>query len=140
MVLTNARPSVPMRVLRSVAYGCIGTAGVLLLVSPVFMSDATGLAIGMTWFLLVGGILSCLGAATVRWVGEFTGLPLLTVAFIVFGAITYRQNVEGAPYLAGANLALLSGIGLLFFARWVHVYSVFRAADRFSPGRRNGSE
>ena len=125
-----------MRILRTIAYGLIGVAGALLLISPVFMADATKGAVAMSIFILAGGTLSSLGSATGRWVGEFLGLPLLATAFAVFGAITYRENSEAAPYLAAANLTLLLGLSLLFVARWRYVLSVFHAADRFSPGKR----
>jgi hypothetical protein len=124
------------RIVRAVAYGLIGAAGALLLISPVFMADATPTAVLMSWFILVGGTSSALGTATDRWVGEFVGLPLLGPAFAVFGAITYRESHVAAPYLAAANLTLLLGLALLFMARWIYVLGVFHAADRLTRKNR----
>ena len=130
------KPSVLMRVARTIAYACIGTSGLLLIMSPIFATTETPLAITMTWFMMVGGYISAVGAATNRWAGEFMGIPLLMASFSVFGFITFRENRPDAPYIAAANLSLLNGLALLFLARWLYVFSVQDAAQRFSRKKR----
>lgn len=130
------KSSALMRVARTIAYMCIGTAGLLLILSPVFATTSTPLSLTMTWFMMIGGYLSMLGAATNRWAGEFSGIPLLIASFSVFGFITFRENRPDAPYIAAANLSLLNGLALLFLARWLHVFSVQEAAQRFSRKKR----
>lgn len=132
MIMTVAGKSSPfMRISLTFAYACIGTSGLLLVLSPVFATVNTPLALTMVWFLLVGGYLGMLGAASNRWAGEFTGLPLLIAAFSVFGFITKHENA-GTPYIAWANLFLLNGLALVILARWAYVYAVANAAERFS--------
>lgn len=133
----SSEPSMFLRVARTLAYICIGTAGLLLLLSPVFRADSNLVTLAMTWFFLVGGGLAATGAGTGRWFGEFTGLPLITVSFAVFGILTWRANVGAAPFIAWANLMLLVGLSLMFLARWRYVFSVVQAALNLSPGRRS---
>ena len=135
----SSKPSMFLRVVRSIAYLLIAVAGFLLLLSPVFATGNDIISIVMTWFLLVGGAFSAIGSAAGRWAGEFTGLPLLCIAFAVFGLLTFREGYPQTPYIAWANLSLLVGLSLMFVARWRYVFSVFRVADRFS-GEGNDDE
>ena len=125
------RESRTLRWLRTIAYGLIGIAGVLLIVSPVFR-QTTGLLPGlMAGFLAVGGTACCYGCVTHRWVGEFTGLPLLASSFVVFGILSFRDAIHVAPYIAFANLSLLTGFAIVMMARWRVVLAVYQIADRF---------
>jgi hypothetical protein len=131
----TTRPSASLRVLRTIGYALIGLAGTLLILSPIFPPEVGTGGTVMAWFLAVGGGLSALGTATNRWVGEFMGLPLLGVSFLVFALLSADDGFEEAPYIVAANVSLLAGLALLMFARWRSVLAVFHLADKFS-GRR----
>lgn len=77
-------------------------------------------------FLVVGGVLSAYGAATDRWIGEHTGLPLLWAAFGVYSVILASVL---APASVVASLAI-GAFGLLLFGRWRDIAAVRREATR----------
>lgn len=128
----SQRQSKYLRWGRTVAYFLIALSGSLLLLSPIFTDFFGGVATVMSWFLVVGGITSMLGAATGRWVGEFVGLPLLGSSFIVFGLLSLAESFGVTPYIAVANMALLAGFAVVMSVRWRTVLAVFRLASRFS--------
>jgi hypothetical protein len=125
----TTRQSKSLRWLRTVGYGLIGISGILLILSPIFPPDVGQPGIVMSWFLVVGGLMSSIGSATQRWVGEFTGLPLLIFAFLVF-AILVAGDLQAAPYITGANMCLLVGFSTLMTARWRYVLAIFHIASR----------
>jgi hypothetical protein len=122
----TSRQSQFLRWGRSTAYALFSAAGVLLLLSelvPPFYGDV---GVVMSWFLMIGGGLACVGSATSRWVGEFCGLPLLAPAFVVFGVLVWRTSVQDAPLIAAANLCLLTAIGVVMVVRWRVVLAIFQ--------------
>ena len=126
-----------LRALRAVAYLLMGTAGLLLMVSPIIRAEMGFVGWLMALFLLLGGALSAGGSATDRWVGEFTGLPLLASSFMVFAVISTIDSLEAAPLIAVANLSLLLAVGLGLLARWREVKAVQRMSTHLAKkGRR----
>lgn len=123
----------PRRVARLVGYCLFALAGVSAIVWPApSVARATGWLVYL-WaaWLAVGGLLSAAGAATDRWIGEYTGLPLLFAAFGVYGLVV----VAGARSWASSAAALvLVAIGLVLAARWQDIGWVRREAAR--NGRR----
>lgn len=115
------------------AYLCISVAGVLLLVSPSVHASLGLIGVIMSGFLALGAFLGMAGQVFNRWIGEYVGLPLVSSAFAVFGVITFRGNLDVAPVIAYANLALLSGIAFSLLARWRQVRAVYRLALHLSP-------
>jgi hypothetical protein len=132
------RQSTFLRVVRTVAYGAISLAGMLTLVSPLDLLLYGDTGIAMTWFLVVGGGLASVGAATVRWFGEFIGLPLLSSSFCVLGILVWRAGFDATPFIASANMLLLVAFGLLLAARWRVVLAVFRIAETHLPDHFSG--
>lgn len=122
------QPDRLLRVLRPSAYGLMGTAGVLLLFSPMMWQELGTIAIFMSAFLALGGVLACIGCVTERWVGEYIGIPLLTSSFTVFGVIQSASALHVAPLAALANLAILVGVSLGLWGRWREVRAVYRLA------------
>jgi hypothetical protein len=79
-------------------------------------------------FLAVGGSVSALGAVTDRWIGEYTGLPLLWAAWGVYSVVL-------ATLLSPASLVAalaLAAVGLLLYSRWRDVALVRWEATRLA--------
>lgn len=132
------RQSQFLRVARTVAYTCIGLAGALTLMSDFVLLTYGFLGNAMAWFLLVGGAVAASGAASVRWYGEFVGLPLLSSAFCVLGILVWRGGHEATPFIATANMLLLGAFGILLATRWRVVLAVFRIAETHTPHHISG--
>lgn len=128
------RQSVFLRWVRSLAYVLMATAGVLLVLSNLMHVYYGPLGEAMSWFLIVGGILSAVGAATNRWAGEFSGLPLLAPAFAVFGVLVWRTSNISTPFIAAANLSLLMAIAFVMMSRWRVVFAVYKLAHHLGDG------
>jgi hypothetical protein len=128
------RQSKFLRVMRSLAYTLIGLGGFLLAVSPLVEAAYGALGQIMAWFLWWGGLIAASGAATVRWYGEFVGLPLIGPAFAILGILIWRSGYAAAPYIATANLLLLLAFSVLILVRWRVVLAVFRIAEHHAPG------
>lgn len=126
---------------RTLAYLLMGVAGVLAVLSPTIQEQLGLIGAAMSWFLAVGGVLAFLGALTERWVGEFTGLPLLASSFAVFAVITTASSPE-TPFLAIANGCMLFSVSLGLFARFREVKAVFKVvehvAEREEEANHNG--
>lgn len=131
----STRQSRTIRIALTVAYGLMGTAGAFLLISPIFQEAYSWRIEVMAWFLIVGGVLACIGAASQRWWGEFTGLPLLSAAFAVFGVITAAENYEFDAFLSLANGGLLWAVASLLVARWRVPFAWYRLALALGKGR-----
>jgi len=129
-------PDAWVKWMRVLAYGCMGSAGVLCIVSPILTFVYPSTAEAMAWFLVVGGYLSMVGAYIEHWWGEYIGIPLLASAFSVFAIITWQGNWDYAPYLATANLLLLASVALGLMARWRDARAVFRLANHLSRRER----
>jgi hypothetical protein len=126
------RKDVPIKVLRCIAYGLMGGAGVLLMFSPALRHDLGPVGFLMAIFLAVGGFVSGAGALTERWVGEYVGIPLLSASFAVFGIISTVAAIESAPLIATANLSLLLAVSAGLLARWREARAVYRLATHLS--------
>lgn len=124
-----------LRGVRVAGYTMMAGAGGVAFAIPVSsIRDTTGWLVYL-WatFLLVGGILAGLGALTDRWIGELTGLPLISSAFAVyFVVLVLARTVPGAA----AGLAF-GAVALVLIARWQDVSQVRQEADRAAhPGPR----
>jgi uncharacterized membrane protein YhaH (DUF805 family) len=80
----------------------------------------------MAVFIVVGSLLSAIGAATDRWMGEFVGLPLLATAFPVLGLLNLREIHEDTFVLATGEMFITFGISAMVSARWRVVLAVER--------------
>lgn len=126
---------------RVTAYFCMGTAGVLLLLSPLLdqVFDST-IGITMSIFLAAGGACAFFGALVEQWWGEYVGIPLLASAFSVFAVVSLQDGFEVAPYIALANFLLLFSLALALLARWRDVRAVFRLAIHLSQKEARSGE
>jgi hypothetical protein len=132
----TTRQSKFLRFTRTTAYFMISTGGILLLFSDILGLAYGPLATYMSWFLAIGGFLAALGSASLRWWGEFCGLPLVSPAFVVLGVLVYRAGHDSAPYISAANFCLLTAFGVLVLVRWRVVLSIYRVALHTARGRK----
>lgn len=99
--------------------------------APAVQTATDGVrALLYTWdaFLLVGGVLSLFGAITDRWVGEYTGLPLLGAVFAIYGVAALAAAVatdRPSSYAGGFALTAIAG---LIAGRWRELVVVRRTA------------
>lgn len=85
-------------------------------------------------FLIIGGLCSCFGAVTDRWIGEYLGLPLLSSVFAVYGIAALYIGGSSRPTSLAGGCALLS-IAMLIIGRWREVSVVRKSAvDGSAPG------
>lgn len=75
-------------------------------------------------FLLAGGALCAYGAVTDRWIGEYTGLPLISSAFGVYAVVL----VLGAAVRTTAAALAFGAVALVLLDRWYDVNRVRVAA------------
>lgn len=94
-----------MRPWRAVAYFLLSLGGIVIWIDPSRNAAALPWVIRWVWasFIVVGGMLSAVGAVTDRWLYEFVALPLVIVGFTALVIV-----------LAGG-----AGTGRWAFAAWV---------------------
>lgn len=108
---------------RAAAYVMIAVTGVLSTTlqppsvqqttSPVFLFFYL-----WTSLLIVGGILSAIGAASGRWFGEYVGLWPLIVSFLAF-ALAVTTNGRG--WSSAGSGFMLAGFAIWLYSRWLDV-------------------
>lgn len=124
------------RGVRVTGYAMMAAAGGVAFAIPVSSIQASTGWLVYLWagFLLVGGILSGFGAFTDRWIGELTGLPLISSAFGVYFVVLALARTVAA---AAAALAF-GAIAVILLARWQDVSKIRQEADRAAhPGPRD---
>lgn len=115
----------PVRVSRVFAYCAFAAAGATSIAWPVpAVAEATTGAryLALVWagMLTTGGVLSALGAAVDRWIGEYVGLLPMIATFAIY-ALTVA--VSGSLPSAAA-CTFLTGVALVLFSRWREVAHV----------------
>lgn len=126
----DARQSRLLRWILALAYLLFSVSGVALLLSPV-MADVYGRP-GYVYstFIAVGGFLAMAGTITLRWVGEFTGLPLLASALAAYAVEVLNIAFDETPFVAIANASSLFAIVCLMGARWRISLAAYQLARR----------
>lgn len=124
----------PRRWSRITGYLLMAFGGATAFAIPaVSIRESTGPMVYL-WgaFLLVGGGLCAYGAATDRWIGELSGLPLVAAAFGVYGVIlALTRTVSGAA----ASLAF-TAVALILVSRWQDISLIRKEATRAADQRR----
>jgi hypothetical protein len=117
------------RVVYAVSYAAMATSGTCALIwpAPAVSRAANGAATLITvWavMLIAGGFFGLVGAIRGRWLGEFVGLPLLVVVFMVYGLGAFANGMPASR----AGAFALSAIGTLIAGRWIEVNGTRRQA------------
>lgn len=116
---------------RTLGYVLLTACGLVLIAAPapaVRASTAAWAVFAWAGFLIVGGVLSAIGAGFDRWPGEYVGLWPIMTAFAVWTIAALAQVPNSTAALAFG--LLLGAITSIFFARWRHVARVRRALVR----------
>lgn len=117
---------------RVAGYILIAAAGTVALISP---APSIARAVGWlaylwaTWLLLGAGVCA-VGGAVDRWLGEYTGLPLLIAALAAYAVV-----LTAGSWPARGFALLLAGFGSKLVARWQDVAAVRREALRTAARR-----
>ena len=129
----------PRRISRVFAYSAFATTGFTSIMWPVASvvaatQGARYLTFVWAGMLIAGGIISALGAAVDRWIGEYVGLLPMMVTFVIYALAV---AAAGTP-TSVAGSAFLSGVALILFARWRDVahIRVEAARHRAAHGER----
>lgn len=136
-------PSPRRRVARVLAYSLWVIAGILLTASPseIIAGNTSGYIV-YVWaiFMMVGGIFSFIGAATDRWIGEYTGLPLVISTLWLYGGILTVASFTGEfSYVRLAIGLLFVSFGLKALGRWQDIRDLVKAhRERLRSKRQNG--
>lgn len=128
----TTRQSMYLRVSLAAAYLLLTFAGVGLLMSPAVGQVYGDHAHWYSAFMVTGGALAAVGTITMRWAGEFTGLPLLGSALAAFSVEILWHSYEAAPWLASANTAFFAATALVMTARWRVSLASYRLAHAVS--------
>lgn len=129
----STRQSRTIYALRAFAYGAIAMTSL-----PLVMSDSLTGPMDFLWpiFIGFGGLCALAGSVSLRWFGEFIGLPLIAAGLAALAVISYGLETErGSPWVGRANFLLLISFALALVIRWRAVLSVYRIAMYFRRGR-----
>lgn len=120
------------RLVYALGYTLMATAGIAAVAWPARSVSAAASPLNpliYVWaaFLILGGGVSAFGAVTDRWIGEYTGLPLLASVFGIYGlaAIAIAPATDWTSLAGGCTFL---GVTAAFAARWAEMGAVRRAA------------
>jgi hypothetical protein len=108
----------------SVAYFFFLLAGIVAFFSPSQVLERTLIEILVyAWavFLTIGGGLCFGGKLRGNWVGEIIGLPLLSAANYIFGALLLVAGTSSAAIAIGG---IFCGTGTAFVGRWIELHKL----------------
>lgn len=122
---------------RAVAYLLLSLGGVVIWIDPSRNVEPLPWSIRWIWasFLVVGGLISGLGAIRDKWLYEFTALPLIIVGFTAYVVVLCAG--VGTGRLAFA--AWLASIVVQTARRWAGLWrfvSALKRANRRREDRR----
>lgn len=124
-----------LRFSATISYLMFSLSGLLFILSDILASAYGPTAEFMAGFVGVGGLLCAMGSASLRWVGEFVGLPLLGTGLIVLAIQYWWVNEEMYPFISAANLLLLFAVAGIMLTRWRMVLAVYWVARSFPRGK-----
>jgi hypothetical protein len=97
--------------------------------------------VGLFWALClaVSAAICLYGSATDRWIGEYTGIPLLSTTMIFYGLIALKSaghdGYTGALYAYGF---LILGFAFGLIARWRDVQLIKKHAEESATTKVKG--
>lgn len=120
------------RALRIPKYSFLCAAGFILLTDPSnIVVDQVSRPVSIAWALCMSlAALICLwGTVTDKWIGEFTGLPLLggVLAFYGFAGLLSGRERDSLTVIAFGLIVLAFGLGAI--ARWSELIEVKNAHE-----------
>ena len=127
---------------RVFAYLALVTAGILLTIEPSgIISGSVSPWIETAWSLcmIVSALICLLGSATDRWVGEYTGIPLLSSVLGLY-SIAACLTAWGDSIPLFAFGMMLGGLAFKLVARWKDVRGVKYLAELQGRADNGGQE
>src|SRR5215207_1277021 len=114
---------------RALAYLLLAAGGIIIWVDPTRQMVGVPFAVRWVWtgFLVVGGLVSMLGAITDRWFYEFAALPLLIGGF---GAFVFVLVAGGGTTARLAFACWLASIVVQTARRWGGLWGFVTALRR----------
>lgn len=112
----------------TISYALFAAAGAVFIAADILIPAYGVTAEVMAWFMVLGALCSAFGAVTVRWVGEFAGLPLLGTAMVGLGIEIWWYGRDNSPWLALANGLLLLAVAGIMVTRWRQVLAIYLLA------------
>lgn len=122
-------PYRPRRASRLLGYVLIALCGAAAVVwHPASVSQAARGPLFYVWalFLIVGGVVSAIGAGLDMWFGEYVGLWPIIASSTIFGL----SALATGRWQAVAGGCFLLAVTCWLFARWQEVAVLRREADR----------
>jgi hypothetical protein len=118
-------------------YSSLVLSGIFLMFDPSrIVTLAVPSWVGQAWTIcMVASALICLyGAVTDRWLGEYTGIPLLASVMLMYGgsALSVAKDEPNNTTLIGFGLILV-GFGCGLWARWKDVETLLTSVND-TPG------
>jgi hypothetical protein len=117
------------------AYLFFLVSGVFALFVPLQIVDRAlleFLVYGWAGFLTIGGGLCLGGKLRNNWAGELIGLPLLSAANYILGALLIFESSSSAAIAIGA---MFVGVGTAFIGRWVELHRLAKDNQGVNSGR-----
>lgn len=115
---------------RVLMYAGLAVSGVLATIFPSkLVSDEVTHVVATIWAvcMIVSALICLYGAVTDRWIGEYTGLPLLASVLALYGGSALAaSDSESLPLLAYGILVLSFAFGLS--SRWKDVSEIKKAS------------
>lgn len=115
--------------MRCVSYLMFALSGALSFVNGETFSIHGVPGVLMSCFLLIGGLLAAIGAATNRWAGEFTGLPMLTSSFAVFSLLVIEQSWSRSILESLTNFSILLAVAITMLLRWLILLKIVEGSE-----------
>lgn len=114
------------RVMRIFMYGALVPSGVFAFLDPSkLVTEQVSYIVANAWAvcMVVSAGICLYGAITDKWIGEFTGLPLLVAVVALYGGSSILSYNEGKFILIAYGLTMVAfACGLL--ARWNDVRKI----------------
>lgn len=130
-----SRTSKIARVSWATAYLFFLLSGIVAFIVPIQIADRALLesfVYGWAAFLTIGGGLCLGGKLRNNWAGELIGLPPLSAANYIFGALLFFEGTSSAAIAIGG---MFVGVATAFVGRWVELHRLAKDNQGVNSGR-----
>jgi hypothetical protein len=120
------------RILRSIMYSALVLSGIFATLAPAsLIVDQTSKEIAIAWsvLMIISSGICLFGSLTDRWIGEYTGLPLLVSVLVFYSVVAILSYNTGGYIVVAYGLAFIAfAFGLI--ERWNDVRKIRLSATR----------
>lgn len=122
-------------------YAGLVVSGIFVTVDPSeLVAQQVSHLVSILWAvgMIVSAAICLYGAVTDKWIGEYTGIPLLASVLMLYGGSAILATGTGGLLIAGYGLTMVSfSCGLV--ARWFDVRKVKQNAGGAGKGKGSAS-